>query len=61
VVVEVSMNAVTTQDRWAIPPSSPTMRGRAVLTMFWSRAANSMASRAPAITIRNCAAGAVPI
>src|SRR4051812_41729139 len=54
------MKAVTTQDRWAIPPRSPTMRGRAVLTMFWSSAASSMASRAPAMTTQRRVAGATP-
>ena len=35
------------------------MRGRAVLTMFWSSAASIIASKAPAITVRSCLAGAV--
>ena len=33
-MVEVTMKAVTTQERWASPPRSLTMRGSAVLTMF---------------------------
>src|SRR6516164_9349141 len=34
------MKAVITHGRWASPPSSPTMRGSAVLTIFWSSEAS---------------------
>ena len=48
VAVAVSMKAVITHDRWASPPSSPTMRGSAVLTMFWSSEASAMVVNSPA-------------
>ncbi|MNT99283.1 hypothetical protein D3C72_2420960 [compost metagenome] len=38
VAVEASTYAVTTHDRWAMPPRSSTMRGKAVATMLWSSA-----------------------
>ena len=53
------MNAVTTHDRCDMPPRSAAIRGRAVLTMFWSSAASTIASSAPAITVRNRGAGAL--
>jgi len=49
-MVEVTMNAVTTHERWASPPRSLTMRGSAVLTMFWSSEASVRASIKPAKT-----------
>src|SRR5271165_2166400 len=52
------MNAVTTHEICAMPPRSPTMRGRAVLTMFWSSAASTIASSAPAITVFSRTGGA---
>jgi hypothetical protein len=42
------MKAVITHGRWASPPSSPTMRGSAVLTMFWSSEASAMVVNSPA-------------
>ncbi len=57
VAVAVSMKAVTSHDMWARPPRSPTMRGSAVLTMFWSRAASTIDSNAPARTTRGRATG----
>jgi len=38
VAVDASTYAVTTHDKWFMPPRSPTMRGRAVATMLWSSA-----------------------
>src|SRR6478735_7243379 len=43
-IVSVSRYDVTTQDTCAPPPRSPTMVGRAVETMVWSRAASSIPS-----------------
>jgi hypothetical protein len=39
-----SRYAVTTQDRWLSPPSSPTIVGSAVATIVWSSAARNMPS-----------------
>src|SRR5680860_1551097 len=50
--VDASRQAVTTQDRWLSPPSSPTMVGRAVDTIVWSKAASSIAVISPAKTPR---------
>ena len=52
VMVDASTYAVTTQDRWATPPRSPTMRGSAVPTMSWSSMASMMASSRPGSTTR---------
>src|SRR4051812_30853131 len=49
-----------THERWARPPSSPTMVGRAVATMVESSAASSMARIRPLKTIRTCRAGRGP-
>src|SRR5580693_8663504 len=54
------MYAVTTQDRCATPPRSPTIRGSAVLTIRLSSMASRMASSSPGRMIitsrggRNC-------
>src|SRR5579859_3064846 len=45
------MYAVTTQDRCATPPRSPTIRGSAVPTMRLSSIASSIASSSPGSTI----------
>jgi hypothetical protein len=45
--VEVTRYAVTTQDRWLRPPSSPTMVGSAVDTIVWSSAARRRPSISP--------------
>ncbi len=44
------MKTVTVHDRCDRPPSSPTMRGSAVETMFWSSAAMAIAIINPANT-----------
>jgi hypothetical protein len=51
-MVELNINAVTTQESRANPPKSTAIRGKAVFTMLESNAANSIASNAPAITMR---------
>ena len=50
-MVDVTMNAVTTHERCARPPRSLTIRGSAVLTMFWSSEASVSASISPAKTV----------
>ena len=48
VTVAPSRYAVTTQESWSIPPSSPTIVGSAVETIVWSSEASSIASSRPA-------------
>ena len=45
--VDVRMYAVTTHDSCRSPPRSPTIVGRAVATIVWSRAANSIPAMSP--------------
>ena len=45
--VAASRYAVTTQESWSRPPSSPTIVGRAVDTIVWSSEASSIASSSP--------------
>src|SRR5262249_44396823 len=45
--------AVTTQERWASPPSSPTIVGNAVDTMVWSSAAKRSARNSAPNTARS--------
>jgi len=47
-----SVYAVTTQDRWDKPPSSPTIRGIAVATIMLSSMASRIASMSPGSTTR---------
>ena len=42
------MKAVMTHARWLSPPRSATIRGSAVLTMFWSSEANAIVVKSPA-------------
>src|SRR4051794_9220548 len=46
--------AVTTHDRWLIPPRSPTVVGRAVETIVWSRAARRIPRTRAAKIGRRC-------
>ncbi len=61
------MYAVTTQDRCATPPRSPTIRGSAVLTIRLSSMASKIASSSPGSTIitsrgaRNCPPETAPV
>ena len=52
--VWVSRYAVTTHDKWFRPPSSLVIRGSAVPTMDWSRAARNIPAISPDITTRIC-------
>jgi hypothetical protein len=42
--VAASRYEVTTQERWLRPPRSPTIVGKAVETIVWSRAARNIPS-----------------
>jgi hypothetical protein len=53
--VDASRYAVTTQESFEMPPRSPTIVGKAVDTIVWSRDASSnTSSRAPKIRRTRC-------